>query len=147
MYTCQLRTRIRNTAPKSIDVLLVLRILFLTRDLRLLTVTLSVVSNLTINCRHSCSYMSSVGEALVREMYFSSLLLLKEVGNARLWESYLHPISPTIPDPVYQPIQRKQIKGKQTNKIRKRAAYVNEKALAQLLIAASPTPPNSGSAR
>ena len=35
------------------------------------------------------------------------LLLLKEVGSARLKESDLHPISPMTLAPQYQPIDRK----------------------------------------
>ena len=41
------------------------------------------------------------------------LLLLKEVGNARLGESDWHPISPKTPTPQHQPIERKKRKGKQ----------------------------------
>ena len=40
------------------------------------------------------------------------LLLLKEVGSARLRESYIHTISPKTPVPHYQPIDRKKRKGK-----------------------------------
>ena len=40
------------------------------------------------------------------------LLLLKEVGSARLRESNIHPISPNTPATQYQPIDRKKIKGK-----------------------------------
>ena len=43
------------------------------------------------------------------------LLLLKEVGSARLGESDVHPISPKTPAPQYHPIEyihRKKIKGK-----------------------------------
>ena len=41
------------------------------------------------------------------------LLLLKEVGNARLGERDYHPISPKTPTPQHQPIERKKRKGKQ----------------------------------
>ena len=40
------------------------------------------------------------------------LLLLKEVGSARLRESYIHPISPKTTAPQYQLIDRKKRKGK-----------------------------------
>ena len=40
-----------------------------------------------------------------------SLLLLK-VGNARVGESDLHPISPTILAPQYQPIEKEKRMGK-----------------------------------
>ena len=40
------------------------------------------------------------------------LLLLKEVGSARLRESDIHPISPKSPAPQYQPIDRKKKNGK-----------------------------------
>ena len=40
------------------------------------------------------------------------LLLLKEVGSARLRESDVHPISPKTTAPQYQPIDRKKRKGK-----------------------------------
>ena len=40
------------------------------------------------------------------------ILLLKEVGSARLRESDIHPISPKTPAPQYQPIDRKKRKGK-----------------------------------
>ena len=40
------------------------------------------------------------------------LLLLKEVGSARLRDSGMHPISPKTPAPQYQPIDRKKRKGK-----------------------------------
>ena len=40
------------------------------------------------------------------------LLLLKQVGTARLRESDIHPISPKTAAPQYQPIGRKKRKGK-----------------------------------
>ena len=40
------------------------------------------------------------------------LLLLKKVSSARLGESDIHPISPKIPAPQYQPVDRKKRKGK-----------------------------------
>ena len=39
------------------------------------------------------------------------LLLLKEVGNARLRESDLHSNGPKTPAPQYQPLDRKKRKG------------------------------------
>ena len=40
------------------------------------------------------------------------ILLLKEVGSARLRDSDIHLISPKTPAPQYQPIDRKKRKGK-----------------------------------
>ena len=40
------------------------------------------------------------------------LLLLKKVGSGRKRDSGIHPISPKTPAPQYQPIDRKQRKGK-----------------------------------
>ena len=40
------------------------------------------------------------------------LLSLKEVGNAMLNESEIHPISPKTPAPQYQPIDKKKREGK-----------------------------------
>ena len=40
------------------------------------------------------------------------LLLLKRVSSARLGENDIHPISPKTPAPQYQPIDRKNRKGK-----------------------------------
>ena len=40
------------------------------------------------------------------------LILLKKIGNARLGEKDLHPISPKTPAPHYQPIEEKKTKGK-----------------------------------
>ena len=59
---------------------------------------------------HSCPCVHA-------SLYFSInpflfLLLLKEVGSARLRESDLHPISPKTPAPQYQPIDRKKRKEK-----------------------------------
>ena len=76
------------------------------------------------------------------------LLLLKEVGSARLRESDIHPISPKTPAPQYRPIARKKRKGKIVeDHSRDRAAQGNKKALALLLKPASHTPLNTGSAR
>ena len=76
------------------------------------------------------------------------LLLLKQVGSARLRESDMHPISPKTPAPQYQPIDRKKRKGKIVeDHSRDRAAYTNKKALVLLLKPASPTPSNTWSAR
>ena len=51
--------------------------------------------------------------AAVRVIYLLLLLLLKEVGSARLRESDIHPISPITPAPQYQHIDKK----KRTEKI------------------------------
>ena len=76
------------------------------------------------------------------------LLLLKEVGSARLGESDICPISPKTPAPQYQPIDRKNRKGKIVeNYSRDRTAYANKKSLTLLLKPASPTPSNTVSAR
>ena len=40
------------------------------------------------------------------------LLLLNEVGSARLRDSDIHPISPKTPSPQYQPIDREKRKEK-----------------------------------
>ena len=40
------------------------------------------------------------------------LLLLKEVGSAKLRESDVHPISPKTSSPQYQPMDRNTRKGK-----------------------------------
>ena len=40
------------------------------------------------------------------------LLLLENVGSARLRDSGIHPLSPKTPAPQYQPIDRKKRKGK-----------------------------------
>ena len=40
------------------------------------------------------------------------LLVVKQVGSARLRESGIHPISPKTPAPQYLPIYRKKRKGK-----------------------------------
>ena len=42
------------------------------------------------------------------------LLLINKVGNARLRESGIHPISPKTPAPQYQPIDRKKRKLKKS---------------------------------
>ena len=71
------------------------------------------------------------------------ILLLKELGSARLRESdILHPISPKTPAPQYQPIDRK----KRNRKIEEDniysmdgAAQSNEKALSLLFKLVSPT--------
>ena len=76
------------------------------------------------------------------------LLLFKKVGSARLRESDIHRISPKIPAPQYEPIDRKKRKGKRVEDYnRDRAAYANKKALALLLKPASPTPSNTGLGR
>ena len=76
------------------------------------------------------------------------LLLLKKVGSARLRESGIHPISPKIPAPQYQPIDRKKRKGKKVEDYsRDRVAKANQEALALLLKPTSPTPSNTGLAR
>ena len=50
------------------------------------------------------------------------LLLLKEVGSARLRESDIHPISSKTPALQYQPLGRKKRKGKIEDYSRDRAA-------------------------
>ena len=56
------------------------------------------------------------------------LLLLKEVGSARLRESDIYNISGKTPAPQYQPIDRKNINGKIVEDYsRDRAAWVNKK--------------------
>ena len=70
------------------------------------------------------------------------------VGNARLRESDVPPISPKTPAPQYQPINRKKRKGKRVEDYsRDRAAKANKEALALLLKAANPTPSNTLLAR
>ena len=39
---------------------------------------------------------------------FIILLLLKESGNARLWDSNIHQINPKSPARQYKPIERKK---------------------------------------
>ena len=79
---------------------------------------------------------------------FRLLLLLKKVSSARLRESGIHPISLKTPAPQYQPIDRKNRKGKKVaDYSRDRAASANKEALALLLKPASPTPSNMGLAR
>ena len=76
------------------------------------------------------------------------IMLLKEVGSARLRASDMHPISPKTPSPQYQPIDRKKRKVKIVEDYsRGREVYANKKALALLLKPANPTPSNTGSAR
>ena len=68
------------------------------------------------------------------------LLLLKVVGSARLRESDIHPISPKTPAPQYEPIGRKNRKGKIVEDYsRDRAAKANKKVLA-LLLKSRPVP-------
>ena len=63
-------------------------------------------------------------------------------------ESDIHPISPKIPAPQYQPVDRKKRKGKIVEDYsRDRAALANKEALALLLKPVSPTPSNTGLAR
>ena len=50
------------------------------------------------------------------------LLLLREVGNARLGESDFHPIRPKTPAPQYQPIERKKRMGNSMEDKRERVA-------------------------
>ena len=40
------------------------------------------------------------------------IIFIKKIGSARLGESDINPISPKTPAPQYQPIDRKQKKGK-----------------------------------
>ena len=77
-----------------------------------------------------------------------SLLLLNDVGSARLRESDVDPMSPKTPAPQYQLIDRKKRKGKIVEDYsRDRAAQANTKTLTLLLKPASPSPSNTGSAR
>ena len=62
---------------------------------------------LYLNMCHSVPHM-----ILFRNMYILLLLLIKEVGSARLRERDIQTISPKIPAPQYQPINRKKRKGK-----------------------------------
>ena len=59
--------------------------------------------------RYICLALQYVGCDVVLHMVWKllSLLLLKEVGNAILGESDLHPISPKTPTTQYQPRERK----------------------------------------
>ena len=57
------------------------------------------------NGSQTCSWLDHIS-------MFDVLLLLKEVGCARLRESDIHHISPNTPAPQYQPIDRKKRKGK-----------------------------------
>ena len=92
-----------------------------------------------------CSILSTT---LIKTIFYLLLLLLKKVGSARLRESDVHPISPKIPAPQYQPIERKNRKGKSVEDYsRDRAAYGNKEALVLLLKPASHTPSNTGLAR
>ena len=77
------------------------------------------------------------------------LLLLKEVGSARLRESDIHPISPKTSTPQYQTINMKKRKGKIVEDYIVGIEHLRpiKKALARLLKPASPTPSNTGSAR
>ena len=94
-------------------------------------------------CRHTPENIGGLSENII-----ILLLLLIEVGSARLRESDIHPISPKTPAPQYQPIDRKKRKGKIVEDYsRDRAVKANKKALALLLKPASPTPSNTGSAR
>ena len=74
----------------------------------------------------------------LRATYFRSicsillllLLLLIEVGSARLRESDIHPISPKTPAPKYQPIDSKKRKVKIVEDYsRDRAACANKKSI------------------
>ena len=71
------------------------------------------------------------------------LLLLKEVGRARLGESDLHPISLKTPAPQYRPTDRKKRNGKIVEDKRDKAAQANKKALTLLMKPARPTPSNT----
>ena len=73
------------------------------------------------------------------------LLLLKEVGSAKLRESDIHPISPKTPAPQYQRIDMKKRKRKIVEGYsRDREAQVNKNKLALLLKPASRTPSTRG---
>ena len=47
-------------------------------------------------------------------------IIIRRVGNARLRESNVHPLSLKIPAPQYQPIDRKKRKGKEKGERRER---------------------------
>ena len=55
------------------------------------------------------------------EISNSLLILLNEVGSARLRESFLHPVSLKTPGPQHQPLDRKMRKGKAVQKTRKKS--------------------------
>ena len=61
-------------------------------------------------CYCTGSNSQNHGSAVSIQLFL--LLLLKEVGSARLRESDIHPISPKTPAPQYQPIDRKKRKEK-----------------------------------
>ena len=54
----------------------------------------------------------TIGLPYYKFWFTTKLLLLKNVGSARLRENGIHPISPKTPAPQYQPIDRKKRKGK-----------------------------------
>ena len=72
------------------------------------------------------------------------VVVVKEVGNAMLQFSDLHPISPKTPAPQLQPIEENTRKGKQQKTKRERADSANNKALDLPLEPTSPTPLNTG---
>ena len=72
------------------------------------------------------------------------LLLLKNVGSARVRKSDINPIGSKTPAPQYQPIDRKKRERRIEDYSRDRAAKANKNALAQLLKPTSPTPSNTG---
>ena len=70
----------------------------------------------------------SLVEHFVPQLYtLLLLLLLKEVGSARLGERDLHPISTKIPCPQYQPIDRTKRRGKVVDDNNNNNYYLVEK--------------------
>ena len=101
--------------------------------------TLTVLKNLTDTAHKAKDKVISVSTEL--KLINNLLLLLKEVGSARLKESDIHPISPKTPDPQCQPIDRKNRQKKIVEDYCwDRAAFDNKKTLALLLKPTSPTP-------
>ena len=85
------------------------------------------------------------GIKYTKQNHYYYYILLKKVSSERLGESDIHHISPKIPAPQYQPIDRKKRNGKRVEDYsRDRAAEVNKEALALLLKPASPTPSKTG---
>ena len=61
-------------------------------------------------------YNTNINVIIYKQFVFRDvhylLLLLKQVGIARLRERDIHPFSPKTPAPQYQPIDRKKRMGK-----------------------------------
>ena len=62
-------------------------------------------------CRQQVSNNACFFRKCMHHKEVGILVLLKEVGSARLRECYIHPISPKTPAPQYQPMDRKKRKG------------------------------------